>query len=74
MPPRAVATCAQRANADVGRARAAGSDVLALHTMEMMTSAMTLYDSLGFACNPEYDFSPAPNVLVRLYRLTLTGA
>lgn len=56
------------------RARDAGSDVLALHTMEMMTSAMALYDTLGFARDPEHDFSPAPNTWVRAYRLDLTGA
>ncbi len=56
------------------RARAAGSDVLALHTMEMMTSAMALYETLGFARDPEHDFSPAPNTVVRSYRLDLTGA
>jgi len=56
------------------RARAAGSDVLTLHTMDMMMGAMALYDSLGFARDPAHDFSPAPNVTVRSYRLDLTGA
>lgn len=53
------------------RARAAGSDVLALHTMEMMHGALALYGTMGFGRDPEHDFSPAPGVLVRAYRLAL---
>ena len=53
------------------RARAAGSTVLTLHTMEMMTGAMAMYDAIGFARDPAHDFFPAPHVAVRAYRLDL---
>lgn len=56
------------------RAHAAGADILALHTMGMMTAAMALYKRLGFARDPENDFSPAPNTIVRSYRLSLPVA
>jgi GNAT superfamily N-acetyltransferase len=55
------------------RARAAGSDVLTLHTMDMMLGAMRMYERIGFVRDPEHDFSQAPNVIVRSYRLSLTG-
>ncbi len=57
----------------VRRARAAGSTVLALHTMEMMRGALALYAGMGFVRDPEHDFSPAPDVLVRAYRLALAA-
>lgn len=58
----------------VRRARAAGSTVLALHTMGMMRGALALYAGMGFVRDPEHDFSPAPEVLVRAYRLALAAS
>ena len=37
----------------------------------MMTGAMAMYEAIGFARDPAHDFSPAPNVTVRAYRLAL---
>jgi GNAT superfamily N-acetyltransferase len=53
------------------RACASGSPVLTLHTMDMMHGAMALYDKMGFARDSAHDFSPAPNVIVRSFRLDL---
>ena len=53
------------------RAGAAGSDTLTLHTMDMMTGAMAMYAAIGFVRDPAHDFSPAPNVTVRAFRLVL---
>lgn len=53
------------------RAQASGSNVLTLHTMDMMHGAMALYDRMGFVRDSAHDFSPAPNVVVRAFRLDL---
>ena len=53
------------------RARAAGATELALHTTDMMRAAVRLYERLGFARAPALDFSPAPGVTVKGYRLPL---
>jgi GNAT superfamily N-acetyltransferase len=53
------------------RARAASADVLTLHTMDMMLGAMEMYERIGFVRDPAHDFSPAPHVTVRSYRLSL---
>lgn len=53
------------------RAREAGSDVLTLHTMDMMLGAMQMYERIGFVRDPAHDFSPAPHVVVRSFRLAL---
>jgi GNAT superfamily N-acetyltransferase len=55
------------------RARAAGTEVLNLHTVFFMRSAMRLYARMGFSRNPETDFSPAPGIVIEGYRLPLTG-
>jgi GNAT superfamily N-acetyltransferase len=54
------------------RARAAGAPALTLHTTDMMSVAMSLYERMGFARAPELDFSPAPGLTVKGYRLPLT--
>lgn len=54
--------------------------VLALHTASFMTSAVTLYERLGFRRVPRYDFDAGPHfgavdvptVRALAYRLELT--
>jgi ribosomal protein S18 acetylase RimI-like enzyme len=53
------------------RARAAGAAALTLHTTDMMQAAVRLYERLGFMRDPALDFSPAPGVTVKGYRLPL---
>jgi GNAT superfamily N-acetyltransferase len=58
----------------IRRSRAAGAPTLALHTTDMMRVAMGLYERMGFARAPELDFTPAPGVVVKGYRLAVTSA
>jgi ribosomal protein S18 acetylase RimI-like enzyme len=53
------------------RARNARKSELRLHTMDAMTAAGELYRSLGFERDPADDFTPAPGVTARAYRLLL---
>ena len=55
----------------VARARRAGADRLALHTIPMMAAAVRLYSRMGFVPAPELDFSPAPGFTVKGYTLDL---
>jgi ribosomal protein S18 acetylase RimI-like enzyme len=55
----------------VRRARAAGASALTLHTADIMRAAMALYEGMGFARAPDLDFSPAPGILAKGYRLPL---
>ena len=55
----------------VDRARAAGAAALALHTTDMMASAMRLYERMGFERAPELDFQPAPGIIVKGFLLAL---
>ncbi|HKZ05949.1 MAG TPA: GNAT family N-acetyltransferase [Methylomirabilota bacterium] len=55
----------------VRRARAAGATSLTLHTTDMMRTAMRLYERLGFDREPALDFSPAPGITVKGFRLAL---
>ncbi|HTI53723.1 MAG TPA: GNAT family N-acetyltransferase [Verrucomicrobiae bacterium] len=55
------------------RSRAAGAPTLTLHTTDMMRVAMGLYERMGFARAVELDFTPAPGVVVKGYRLALTS-
>lgn len=55
----------------IQRARAAGATALTLHTTDMMRVAMQLYERMGFERAPELDFSPAPGITVKGYRLAL---
>ena len=43
----------------IRRARAAGSEAIALHTSRSMAGAMRLYERMGFVRAPETDFQPA---------------
>ena len=56
----------------IQRARAAGAPALTLHTADIMAVAMRLYERMGFGRAPELDFSPAPGITAKGYRLPLT--
>lgn len=58
----------------IRRSRAAGAPALTLHTTDMMRVAMGLYERMGFTRAVELDFTPAPGVVVKGYRLALTSA
>ena len=51
------------------RARQDGCPGLALHTTDMMQVAMAMYERMGFFRTPEFDFYPAPEFVVKAYRL-----
>jgi len=53
------------------RARRVGAQALGLHTMDFMVTAVRMYTRMGFVRMPPLDFSPAPGVLVKGYRLDL---
>jgi GNAT superfamily N-acetyltransferase len=50
------------------RARQSGATAITLHTTEMMSVAMKMYEQMGFVHNPSMDFSPAPGRIVKGYR------
>jgi GNAT superfamily N-acetyltransferase len=54
----------------VRRARASGATAITLHTTAMMEAATRLYARMGFARAAELDFSPAPGLTIKGYRLT----
>lgn len=68
---RGIGTALVRACAE--RARAWGAPALGLYSSESMRSALALYERLGFARQPQYDFRPPGAELVRAYRLELAG-
>ena len=55
----------------IERARRSGAKILALHTTDMMRTAMRMYERLGFARAPELDFKPAADLTVKGYQLDL---
>ena len=55
----------------LGRSRQLAVPTLGLHTTEMMSVARSMYERMGFVRVPEYDFRPAPQVVVMAYRLDL---
>jgi ribosomal protein S18 acetylase RimI-like enzyme len=57
----------------VRRARAAGAAALTLHTTDMMEAAVRLYKRMGFTRDPGLDWSPAPTLTVKGFRLSLRG-
>jgi ribosomal protein S18 acetylase RimI-like enzyme len=57
----------------IRRCRARGITAVGLHTTEAMGVARRIYEEMGFARVPEYDYRPAPGVVVMAYRLDLTG-
>jgi GNAT superfamily N-acetyltransferase len=58
----------------IRRARQIGAPMLTLHTTEIMQTAMRLYERMGFVRAPDLDFHPAPNIIVKGYRLRLDAA
>ncbi len=55
----------------VRRCREKGIANLGLHTNDMMTAAVRLYEKMGFVRAQEFDFKPAPGVVVMAYKLAL---
>ena len=53
------------------RARGAGAVALGLHTTQLMAVARAMYERMGFQRVPEFDFYPAPGVVVMGYELSL---
>jgi GNAT superfamily N-acetyltransferase len=56
----------------VRRARAGGATALTLHTTDMMSGAVRLYERMGFVRAPRLDFLVTADLLVKGYRLDLT--
>ena len=48
-----------------------GIATIGLHTTKIMDVARRIYEQMGFARVPEFDFHPAPGVGVMAYRLDL---
>jgi GNAT superfamily N-acetyltransferase len=55
----------------IRRCRQAGVKTLALHTTNFMDAARRMYEIMGFQRVPEYDFHPAPGVIIMAYKLEL---
>lgn len=50
------------------RARESGASAITLHTSDMMSVAIKMYERMGFVRNPSLDFSPGGGHLVKGYR------
>ena len=55
----------------ISRARTLGAPTIGLHTSSIMAVAMAMYKRMGFVRIPEYDFRPAPSIVVEAFRLDL---
>ncbi len=55
----------------VRRARQSGAAALSLHTTDMMSVAMRMYERMGFVRVPAFDYHPGGDVVVKAYRLDL---
>lgn len=56
----------------IQRAKQKEYQYVGLHTADFMTSAMRLYERLGFERQPQFDFEPANDgIIVKAYRLTI---
>lgn len=53
------------------RARQSGETMMTLHTTDLMTVAMRMYERMGFVRAPELDFHPGPDFTVKGYRRPL---
>ena len=53
------------------RCRKWGIATVGLHTSEIMSVAVQMYENMGFVRAPEFDFHPRPGVIVMAYRLNL---
>jgi len=59
-------------NECIRNAKEKGFQYVGLHTADFMTSAMRLYERLGFERLPQFDFEPANDgIIVKAYRLTI---
>jgi predicted N-acetyltransferase YhbS len=56
----------------IAQARRAGESVLTLHSNDLMQIAIRIYERLGFQRDPEMDFRPAENAVIKGYRLDMT--
>ena len=54
----------------VQRAQRAGAPALGLHTVDIMQTAMQMYERMGFVRVPEFDFHQLKNVVIKGYRST----
>ena len=61
-------------SAVTGCARERGVRRLRLCTSQVMVAAQHLYATAGFSRTPEFDFEPAPGVILSAYELDLTLA
>jgi ribosomal protein S18 acetylase RimI-like enzyme len=55
----------------IRRSKKEGIRILGLHTTEAMATAKKMYERMGFARVPEFDFHPRPGVVVMAYRLDI---
>ena len=55
----------------LGRARREGAPTVGLHTSNMMTTALALYERLGFVREPEHDHNISTDLVVMRFRLDL---
>ena len=55
----------------MARARGRGATTLGLHTTRIMAVAQRMYERMGFVRAPEYDFHPAPRIVVMAYKMKL---
>jgi GNAT superfamily N-acetyltransferase len=55
----------------IRRCRQRQIKTIGLHTGVAMTVARKMYEGMGFLHAPEYDFQPAPGIVVTAYRLDL---
>jgi len=56
----------------IKRAKQKEYKYIGLHTADFMTSAMRLYERIGFERQPQFDFEPANDgIIVKAYRLAI---
>jgi GNAT superfamily N-acetyltransferase len=55
----------------IDRARGSGAPMLGLHTTRHMSVAREMYERMGFARAPRFDFHPSPEIAVEAYQLVL---
>lgn len=55
----------------IAQARAAGKSALTLHTSDLMKTAKRMYEQMGFKRDPEMDFYPTEDIVIKGYRLEL---
>lgn len=56
----------------INRTKTKGLEHIGLHTADFMETAMRLYERMGFARMPKFDFQPANDgIIVKAYRLSI---